>query len=57
MCKDTEAMCNEVKKEVTIQNIKALMKNTSLSIDQILVILEIPKDERDAYHKAILNNP
>lgn len=47
MCKAMEDMCNEVKKETRLENLKNLMKTLSLTIEQVL-------DEADMYAREHL---
>ena len=43
--------------ELSLTNsIKKLMKNTNLTIDQAMDVLEVPKNEREKYRQAIVIN-
>lgn len=37
-------------------SIKKLMKNTNLTIDQVMDVLEVPDDKREKYRQAIVTN-
>lgn len=39
-----------------INSIKKLMKNTNLTIDQAMDVLEIPENEREKYRQTIVAN-
>lgn len=49
MCKAMEDMCNEVKKETRLENLKNLMKTLSLTIEQAMDALKIPEADREIY--------
>ena len=43
--------------ELSLTNsIKKLMKNTNLTIDQVMDVLEVPQNEREKYRQAIVTN-
>ena len=54
-----EGMEKGIKKgiELSLTNsIKKLMKNTNLTIDQAMNVLEVPENEREKYRQAIVTN-
>lgn len=54
-----EGMEKGIKKGIELSltaSIKKLMKNTNLTIDQVMDVLEVPQNERKKYRLAIVTN-